>query len=346
MAIAGIEGLAQGFMQGMAIKRQNDRQDVLDAQNLERFGMDKERFATQQAASAFDLQNAQTNAANAATDRVRSLSIQKKGDDFEANLGKIYGAGTPEGELIALEAIHQGSGVKGAWARDAKTGGLAKSADGKFRWVNEDGTAYDASVEDAVGAYISKVKPLQKAESDMKTASEIAGENRKEKTTIAAEVRAAKTAKEKDALNHSQAMELARLNNNASNGRIKLQLDYKDKKDKAELEKIYSPYLPVAQQFFGKNLKAGALIDMSGKLTKDAFIKNGMDSFNGANINKQLTPAQKLEAQAAMVRLADSLYGAGGNTVENNAVSTLSLLNGLNATNTTDAPSGASLDFE
>ncbi len=60
MAIAGIEGLAQGFMQGMALKRQNDRQDVLDAQNLERFSMDKERFATQQAASAFDLQNAQT----------------------------------------------------------------------------------------------------------------------------------------------------------------------------------------------------------------------------------------------------------------------------------------------
>jgi hypothetical protein len=173
----------------------------------------------------------------------------------------------------------------------------------------------------------------------------LAKEGRQEKTTIAAEARAAKTAKEKDVLNHSQAMELARLNNNASNGRIKLQLDYKDKKDKAELEKIYSPYLPVAQQFFGKNLKAGALIDMSGKLTKDAFIKNGMDSFNGANINKQLTPAQKLEAQAAMVRLADSLYGAGGNTVENNAVSTLSLLDGLNATNTTDAPSGAGLDF-
>lgn len=206
MAIAGIEGLAQGFMQGMAIKRQNDRQDVLDAQNLEKFGMDKERFATQQAASAFDLQNAQTNAANAATDRTRTLGLQKKNDDFEANLGRIYGAGTPEGELMELEKIHQESGVKGAWARDPKTGSLAKSADGKFRWVNEDGTAYDASVEDAVGAYISKVKPLQKAESDMKTASEIAGENRKEKTTIAAEVRAAKTAAATAATLHSYRM--------------------------------------------------------------------------------------------------------------------------------------------
>jgi hypothetical protein len=208
MAIAGIEGLAQGFMQGMALKRQNDRQDVLDAQNLEKFGMDKERFATQQAASAFDLQNAQTNAANAAMDRTRALGIQKKGDDFEANLGRIYSAGTPEGELMELEKIHQGSGVKGAWARDAKTGGLVKNKDGKFRWVNEDGTAYDASVEDAVGAYIAKVKPLQKAESDMKTASEIASENRKEKTTIAAEGRAAKTAKEKDERDYQQAISL------------------------------------------------------------------------------------------------------------------------------------------
>ena len=159
MAIAGIEGLAQGFMQGMAIKRQNDRQDVLDAQNLERFGMDKERFATQQAASAFDLQNAQTNAANAAIDRTRALGIQKKGDDFEANLGRILGAGTPEGELMELEKVHQASGVKGAFARDPKTGGLAKSADGKFQWVNEGGSTENVTLEDSIGRYIAKVDP-------------------------------------------------------------------------------------------------------------------------------------------------------------------------------------------
>ena len=159
MAIAGIEGLAQGLIQGMALKRQNDRQELLDARDAEKFGMDKERFATQQAASAFDLQNAQTNAANAAIDRKRVLGIQKKNDDFEANLGRILGAGTPEGELMELEKVHQGSGVKGAWARDPKTGGLAKSADGKFRWVNEDGTAYDAKPEDAIGRYIAKVDP-------------------------------------------------------------------------------------------------------------------------------------------------------------------------------------------
>jgi len=185
MAIAGIEGLAQGFMQGMALKRQNDRQDVLDAQNLERFSMDKERFATQQAASAFDLQNAQTNAANAATDRIRTLGIQKKGDDFEANLSKILGAGTPEGELMELEKVHQASGVKGAFARDPKTGGLAKSADGKFQWVNEGGTTEPVTLEDSIGRYIAKFDPKAEYARRVKNRDELEKEAREAKRSDA-----------------------------------------------------------------------------------------------------------------------------------------------------------------
>lgn len=185
MAIAGIEGLAQGFMQGMAIKRQNDRQDVLDAQNLEKFGMDKERFATQQAASAFDLKNAQTNAANAATDRVRSLSIQKKGDEFEANLGRIFGAGAPENQLMELEKVHQANGVKGAFARDQKTGGLAKSADGKFQWVNEGGSTENVTLEDSIGRYIAKVDPKGEFTRKRTQQDELAKEEREAKRSDA-----------------------------------------------------------------------------------------------------------------------------------------------------------------
>ncbi len=185
MAIAGIEGLAQGFMQGMAIKRQNDRQDVLDAQNLERFGMDKERFATQQAASAFELQNAQTNAANAAMDRTRALGIQKKGDDFEANLGRIFGAGAPENQLMELEKVHQASGVKGAFARDPKTGGLAKSADGKFQWVNEGGTTESVTLEDSIGRYIAKVDPKGEFTRKRTQQDELAKEGREAKRSDA-----------------------------------------------------------------------------------------------------------------------------------------------------------------
>jgi len=208
MAIAGIEGLAQGFMQGMALKRQNDRQELLDARDAEKFDMDKERFATQQAASAFDLQNAQTNAANAAIDRTRALGIQKKGDEFEANLGKILGAGTPEGELMELEKVHQASGVKGAFARDPKTGGLAKSADGKFQWVNEGGTTENVTLEDSIGRYIAKVDPKGEFTRKRTQQDESAKEEREAKRTIAAEERAAKTAKEKDERDYQQALAL------------------------------------------------------------------------------------------------------------------------------------------
>lgn len=206
MAIAGIEGLAQGFMQGMALKRQNDRQDVLDAQNLERFSMDKERFATQQAASAFDLQNAQTNAANAATDRIRTLGIQKKGDDFEANLGRIFGAGAPENQLMELEKVHQASGVKGAFARDPKTGGLAKNADGTFQWVNEGGSTENVTLEDSIGRYIAKVDPKGEFTRKRTQQDELAKEEREAKRTIAAEERAAKTAAATAATLHSYRM--------------------------------------------------------------------------------------------------------------------------------------------
>jgi len=185
MAIAGIEGLAQGLIQGMALKRQNDRQELLDARDAEKFDMDKQRFATQQAASAFELQNAQTNAANAAIDRKRALGIQKKGDEFEANLGRILSAGSPEGELVELEKVHQGSGVKGAWARDPKTGGLAKNADGTFKWVNEDGTAYDAKPEDAIGRYIAKVDPKGEFTRKRTQQDELAKEGREAKRSDA-----------------------------------------------------------------------------------------------------------------------------------------------------------------
>ncbi len=254
MAIAGIEGLAQGFMQGMAIKRQNDRQDVLDAQNLERFGMDKERFATQQAASAFELQNAQTNAANAAMDRTRNLRIQANQDAFDVKMKRLLSTGDDNlATLAEVEKVHIEDGVKGAFQRDPKTGVILTDAKGFATWINADGSPPQKHTGDSARKlFFAKQYPKDAMTREITNADTIASENRKEKTTIAAEGRAAKTAKEKDALNHSQAMELARLNNNASNGRIKLQLDYKDKKDRAELEKIYSPYLPVAQQFFGK----------------------------------------------------------------------------------------------
>jgi len=210
MAIAGIEGLAQGFMQGMALKRQNDRQDVLDAQNLERFGMDKERFATQQAASAFDLQNAQTNAANAATDRTRNLGIQANQDAFDVKMKRLLSTGDDNlATLAEVEKIHIEDGVKGAFQRDPKTGVILTDAKGVATWINADGSPPQKHTGDSARKlFFAKQYPKDAMTREITNADTIAKEDREEKTTIAAEERAAKTAKEKDERDYQQAVKL------------------------------------------------------------------------------------------------------------------------------------------
>ena len=232
MAIAGIEGLAQGFMQGMAIKRQNDRQDVLDAQNLERFGMDKERFATQQAASAFELQNAQTNAANAAMDRTRNLRIQANQDAFDVKMKRLLSTGDDNlATLAEVEKVHIEDGVKGAFKRDPTTGVILTDKKGVATWVNADGSTQNHTGDSARRLFFEKQYPKETMERGIKTTEEIAGENRKEKTTIAAEERAAKTAKEKDELDHKQAKELEEIKaSNVIKG-LKARSTLKDPKD-------------------------------------------------------------------------------------------------------------------
>ena len=197
MAIAGIEGLAQGFMQGMAIKRQNDRQDVLDAQNLERFGMDKERFATQQAASAFDLQNAQTNAANAATDRTRNLRIQADQDAFDVKMKRLLSTGDDNlATLAEVEKVHIEDGVKGAFQRDPKTGVILTDEKGFATWINADGSPPQKHTGDSARKlFFAKQYPKEAMTREIANAD-----------TIAAEGRAAKTAATAAATLHSYRM--------------------------------------------------------------------------------------------------------------------------------------------
>jgi len=312
MAIAGIEGLAQGFMQGMALKRQNDRQDVLDAQNLERFSMDKERFATQQAASAFDLQNAQTNAANAATDRTRNLGIQANQDAFDVKMKRLLSTGDDNlATLAEVEKIHIEDGVKGAFQRDPKTGVILTDAKGVATWINADGSPPQKHTGDSARKlFFAKQYPKDAMTREITNADTIAKEDREEKTTIAAEERAAKTAKEKDALNHSQAMELARLNNNARDGNIKLQLDYKDKQAKAAEIELFTPHVETARRIFGNKKITGEQLAATVKATtKEKFIKSGIDTFDLAN--KKLTPEQRKEAHTIITQFGDTLYGTG-----------------------------------
>lgn len=99
-------------------------------------------------------------------------------------------------------------GVKGAFARDPKTGGLAKNADGTFQWVNEGGSTENVTLEDSIGRYIAEVDPKGEFIRKRTQQDELAKEGRQEKRTIAAEERAAKTAKEKDERDYQQAISL------------------------------------------------------------------------------------------------------------------------------------------
>jgi len=199
MAIAGIEGLAQGFMQGMALKRQNDRQDVLDAQNLEKFGMDKERFATQQAASAFELQNAQTDAANAAIDRKRTLAIQANQDAFDVKMKRLLSTGDDNlATLAEVEKVHHEDGVKGAFQRDPKTGVILTDEKGFATWINADGSPPQKHTGDSARKlFFAKQYPKDAMTREINNAD-----------TIAKEGREAKIAKEKDERDHQQSVEL------------------------------------------------------------------------------------------------------------------------------------------
>ena len=306
MAIAGIEGLAQGFMQGMAIKRQNDRQDVLDAQNLERFGMDKERFATQQAASAFDLQNAQTNAANAATDRTRNLRIQADQDAFDVKMKRLLSTGDDNlATLAEVEKVHLEDGVKGAFQRDPKTGVILTDAKGFATWINADGSPPQKHTGDSARKlFFEKQYPKETMERGIKTTEEIAKEGRDVTNSIL-----------KGAPKIASDERINRADNASRERQITLQLQYRTKQEKDAAISAFSPYISSARQILRNNkLSAEDLHNMKRDLTKDGFIQEGIRSFNAANATKKLTPEQIKAAQKEVTSLADALYGAAGAT--------------------------------
>ena len=306
MAIAGIEGLAQGFMQGMAIKRQNDRQDVLDAQNLERFGMDKERFATQQAASAFELQNAQTNAANAAMDRTRNLRIQANQDAFDVKMKRLLSTGDDNlATLAEVEKVHIEDGVKGAFQRDPKTGVILTDEKGFATWINADGSPPQKHTGDSARKlFFEKQYPKETMERSIKTTEEIAKEGRDVTNSIL-----------KGAPKIASDERISRADNASKERQITLQLQYRTKQEKDAAISAFSPYISSARQILRNNkLSAEDLHNMKRDLTKDGFIQEGIRSFNAANATKKLTPEQIKAAQKEVTSLADALYGAAGAT--------------------------------
>ena len=74
-------------------------------------------------------------------------------------------------------------------------------------------------------------------------------------------------------------------------------------------EKDYEPYLPLAQQFFGRDIKSSELKNTVERQTKDEFIKNALRTFNTKNVGKYVSSKDRLQAEQTINALADSLYG-------------------------------------
>lgn len=104
---AGIENLALGLIQGMNVRKADERQKLQDQRQAEQDQMRRQEFDLQQQARQFDLGNAKTTAANAATDRNRALALQARGDAFSKHFNSAYAlaqSGDEDGAISALAA--------------------------------------------------------------------------------------------------------------------------------------------------------------------------------------------------------------------------------------------------
>lgn len=102
---AGIENLALGLIQGMNVRKTDERQKLQDQRQAEQDQMRRQEFDLQQQARQFDLSNAKTTAENAATDRNRALALQARGDAFSKHFNSAYAlaqSGDEEGAITTL----------------------------------------------------------------------------------------------------------------------------------------------------------------------------------------------------------------------------------------------------
>ena len=349
----GIENLATGFLQGLNAKKQQERQDVIDQREAERFDMQKAQFADQQAANQLSLKTNQFQLGQAQKTADRGdITWNQQQDEinrkkaFESDLRTIFALekeGNTEGLAKFLTEKNKTLGIKGDFERDYVTGkgALKLDKDGKAVFVHEDGTRTVYDMDDYGADFVAKFDPVTAIRNKQKTAAEIAKEDRLFKK----EVKLA-------GLNAANAEKLARLQKGLTPPRKEV-FDGEDgtyvinaetgiatpvvnpstgkplvRKIKGQpSEKDYEPYLPLAQQFFG-NIKPNELKDIVKKQTKSQFISNALTTFNTKNVGKYVSSKDRLQAEQTINSLADSLYGQQANSVtqsqtQNNAVTWL-----------------------
>ena len=135
---AGIENLALGLIQGMNVRKADERQKLQDQRQAEQDQMRRQEFDLQQQARQFDLGNAKTTAANAATDRSRTLALQARGDAFSKHFNSAYALAQSGDEDGAVGALATGFNDPAfglpykAVPQVGSDGKLVRDKDGKF----------------------------------------------------------------------------------------------------------------------------------------------------------------------------------------------------------------------
>ena len=346
----GIENLATGFLQGLNARKQQERQDVIDQREAERFDMQKQQFADQQAANQLSLKTNQFNLTQAQAKAEREKILQEKEDNFRKQwegFARPFAMGNDQEGYNALEKTYNDLGYmgKGAFKRDAQ-GNVLLDAKGNITFLTygADGkpTSKSLNKDKMIEGFINSYDPLKHWEHEQKTKEEIAKEDRLFKKEV-----------KLVGLNAANAERLARLQKSLTPPRKEV-FDGEDgiyvinaetgiatpvvnpstgkplvRKIKGQLsEKDYEPYLPLAQQFFGRDIKSSELKNTVERQTKDEFIENALRTFNTKNVGKYVSSKDRLQAEQTINALADSLYGKQTNSVtqsqtQNNAVTWL-----------------------
>lgn len=301
----GIENLATGFLQGLNAKKQQERQDVIDQREAERFEMQKQNNALSMKTNQFNLENSQKQALRQDKDYERAKLLQEEADKFHKNMQGYFAkevAGDYTGFYGSLEKDRIASGIKGQFLRD-KNGNIVIDPNGGAIWT--DGTLNGRvahTPDSALEEYYNAFNPEEAI-----------------KARIAARTDNAKSERDFDekkqlvGLQAAEALTLARENNKAQDRRLSKQLTSQEKianiRTGAKSEASYEPLLPLAQQFFGSKLTSKQLKSTTDQISKDEFIANGMQNFKLSNVGKYVSKKDMQQAEQSLNQLADSIYG-------------------------------------
>ena len=188
----GIENLATGFLQGLNARKQQERQDVIDQREAERFDMQKAQFADNQAANALSLKTNKFNLTQAQAKAEREKILQEKEDKFRKQwegFARPFAMGNDQEGYNALERTYNDVGYmgKGAFKRDAQ-GNVLLDDKGNITFLTygADGKPVSKLLnkDKMIEGFINSYDPLKHWEHEQKTKEEIAKENREQKNKI------------------------------------------------------------------------------------------------------------------------------------------------------------------